>query len=94
MSQSRKLHAHYAPVVFGLLTSATFALIMSGVLLLVNRGLVPGFIALWMRSFGIAFIVAFPTSLIVIPIIRRVVGTIVDNPNPHVKPEVPDGASR
>jgi hypothetical protein len=55
---------------------------MSGVLLLVNRGFVAGFFTLWLRSFGIAFAVAFPTSMIVVPLARRLVGVIVETP-PH-----------
>lgn len=74
---SRKLDACYGPPLVGVLTSATLALIMSGALLLVNRGLVPGFVTLWMRSFGVAFLVAFPTSMVVVPLVRRVVGAMV-----------------
>lgn len=76
----QKLDARYGPPLAGLLTSATFALVMSGVLLLVNRGPVPDFFMVWMRSFGIAFLVAFPTSLVVVPLIRRFVALVVDTP--------------
>lgn len=92
--QKRKLASRYAPVVFGLLTSATFALIMSGMLLLVNPGFLPGFLTLWMRSFGVAFAVAFPTLVIVVSLIRRLVATIVGNPNPDAKPAAPGAKGR
>lgn len=35
---------------------------------------VPGFLHLWMRSFGVAFL----TSMAVVPLVRRVVGALVD----------------
>lgn len=85
----RKLDARFAPVLFGVFTSATFALIMSGVLLLVNRGLVENFIGLWMRNFVVAFLVAFPTSIVVVPLVRRVVASIVEAPRPSSRGNSP-----
>ncbi|MGQ9538934.1 MAG: DUF2798 domain-containing protein [Candidatus Bathycorpusculaceae bacterium] len=43
------------------------------VLTLINLGLVPGFPLMWLRAFLIGFAVSFPTSLAVIPLVKRIV---------------------
>ena len=91
--RKRKLDARYAQPLIGLLTSATFALIMSGVLLVVNRGVVPSFFMIWMRSFGVAFLVAFPTSMVIVPLIRRLVAQVVELPQPQ-RPPPQDAVNR
>ncbi|MEM0356869.1 MAG: DUF2798 domain-containing protein [Candidatus Bathyarchaeia archaeon] len=46
---------------------------MSLVLTLINLGLVPDFPTKWFRAFLIGFAVSFPTSLVIIPAVRRIV---------------------
>jgi hypothetical protein len=49
---------------------------ISFVLTLINAGLRSDFLFVWIRGFTIGFIVALPISLIVVPIMRRVVDRI------------------
>jgi len=51
--------------------------IMSGVVSFVNMGLVDNFLKIWTGAFLKAFVVAFPSVLIVVPIVRRLVKKIV-----------------
>ena len=51
--------------------------IMSGVVSFVNMGLVDNFLHIWAGAFVKAFVVAFPSVLIVVPIVRRLVKKIV-----------------
>jgi hypothetical protein len=48
---------------------------MSLTLTLVNVGF-DGFLEKWPRAFIIGFIVSLPTSLIIIPIVRKIVGKL------------------
>jgi len=49
---------------------------MSIVLTLINLGFVSGFWEKWLRAFAIGFIVSFPTSVLIIPIVRRIVNKL------------------
>ena len=82
----RKLHPRHLPLVFAFIMSATFAFIMSGVLTAFNLGLVPGFLGLWMRNYAVAWVVAFPTALVVVPIVRRLVAMVVATPSDQGRP--------
>ena len=42
----------------------------------INYGFVNDFIARWMRGWGLSFIVAFPTVLIIMPTIRKTIAKI------------------
>ena len=53
--------------------SLTMSFSISFVLTLINAGLIPDFLSVWMRSFTIGFIVALPIALIVVPIMQKVV---------------------
>ncbi len=53
--------------------SLTMSLSISFVLTLINAGLIPDFLTVWMRGFTIGFIVALPIALIVVPIMQKVV---------------------
>jgi hypothetical protein len=47
----------------------TFVVVL--VTTLVNYGTGPGFLVRWMRGWGLALIVAFPTVLVIMPIIKK-----------------------
>ncbi|MBC8443962.1 DUF2798 domain-containing protein [Candidatus Woesearchaeota archaeon] len=52
------------------------SLIMSFVLTLINVGWVPHFFMIWLKSFGISFAVALPISLVIVPLIRKLLDRI------------------
>lgn len=79
-SNSRKLPARYIGVVQPFILSIFMSFIVSGVATLKNVGLSPDFFLSWMSAWGISWIIAFPTLLIVFPMVRRIVGMIVDLP--------------
>ena len=76
-----KIPYKFTPVVFAFLMSMLMAFIMSALLTLVNLGPVPDFLAKWMGAFPIAWICAFPTVLVVSPIVRRLVAHFVEPPS-------------
>lgn len=62
-----------APVVFGLLLSGFMSLIVSGVATLRALGVVPGFFGLWMSAWVSSWLIAFPSVLVIAPVVRRLV---------------------
>lgn len=61
----------YEHYLFGFLMSIKMSIIMSGVITYINLGLANHFAALWFNAWWRAFIVAFPTILLVGPVVRR-----------------------
>ncbi len=58
--------------------SLLMSCIMSLVISIFNVGLVEGIISIWLKAWGFGFVVAFPTIIIVSPIVRKLVNTVVD----------------
>jgi hypothetical protein len=52
---------------------------MSFVITLFNVGLIDGILIKWLKAWGFAFMVAFPTVLIIGPIVRRLVALLIDD---------------
>ena len=75
-----KIPAKHTQIVFAFFMSLMMAFIMSGVLTLANLGPIPGFFGKWMHGFGVAWICAFPTVLLVAPIARRLVAAVIETP--------------
>lgn len=67
------MHPRYAPLLFGFLVSGTMSLMVSGIATLRAAGHVDGFVGLWMSAWIPSWMVAFPTILVVGPIMRRFV---------------------
>jgi len=64
-------------ILFPFFMALTMAFIMSGVLIFINLGLVNNFIHIWMKSFFIAFSVAFPTAIFITPIVQKIVKKVM-----------------
>ncbi len=72
----------HAPTLLALFTSLFMSLLMSGVITLINLGAVEGFFLIWMRAFVMAFAIAFPAILLVLPLARRLVHLLTTEPLP------------
>lgn len=73
-----KLPARYATVVMPLLLSLLMTFIVSLISTWRSLGLVPHFVGLWMQAWGLSWLVAFPTLLGVLPLVRRLTAALVD----------------
>jgi hypothetical protein len=73
----RKLPARYASIVLPLLLSIFMTFLVSLVSTLRGIGLAPNMIQVWLEAWAISWVVAFPTLLVVLPIVRRATNAIV-----------------
>lgn len=62
-----------APIVFGLLLSGLMSLIVSGVSVGLAVAQIQEFVALWPGAWLSSWVIAFPTVLVVAPLVRRLV---------------------
>lgn len=72
-----KLPARYASLVTPLLLSIVMTCIVSAISTLRGIGLVQHFVRIWLGAWLISWIIAFPTLLLVMPIVRRATARIV-----------------
>ncbi|HTR86855.1 MAG TPA: DUF2798 domain-containing protein [Reyranella sp.] len=61
-------------------TTVFMTFLVSGVATWRALGWVPGMVQTWMTSWGIAWLVAFPTMLVMMPIVRRWLARIIEEP--------------
>lgn len=74
----RKLPARYAGIVMPLLLSVLMTCIVSLISTWRGIGFVPHFLRLWLGAWGLSWLVAFPTLLLVLPLVRRATAALVE----------------
>jgi hypothetical protein len=72
-----KLPPRYASVVMPLLLSVLMTFIVSGISAFKSIGFTPQFVQVWMGAWGMSWLVAFPTTLVVLPLVRRITMMVV-----------------
>ncbi|MFG1418857.1 DUF2798 domain-containing protein [Xanthobacter sp. V0B-10] len=76
----RRLPARYAGFVMPLVLSVLMTLVVSAVATAHGFGLTADFLAVWPGAWGLSWLVAFPTLLLVLPLVRRIVALVVEVP--------------
>lgn len=77
---TNKLPTKVFQPLFGLFMACFMSFLMSGAITAINLGVPPDFLARWMRSWGIAFLLAYPAILIVAPLARQLTLRFVESP--------------
>jgi len=73
-----KIHARYSNVLFGGMLSLIMVSIISCVVVIATHGLSADFPSHWLKGFATAWPVAFPTVLVVAPLVRKIVVKLTD----------------
>ena len=74
-----------ANILFGFILSALMSFLVSGIAILRNAGLDDTFLSMWMEAWLPSWLIAFPTVLVVAPLMRRLVGMLVTAPAAQVR---------
>ncbi|WP_032113151.1 DUF2798 domain-containing protein [Candidatus Paracaedibacter symbiosus] len=77
----KKIPARYLGIVMPFILSFFISGIISAILTIKNGGFQSGVFFIWLSSWGLAWSIAFPSVLIMLPIVRRFVGLIVEPTN-------------
>ena len=81
MTTTRKrgrLPARYAAIVSPLVLSLLMTFIVSFISTLKSLGFHASLPSIWMSAWGLSWLVAFPTLLMVLPAVRRIVGWLCE----------------
>jgi Protein of unknown function (DUF2798) len=76
----QKLPARYHWLVLPMVMTAIMTCVISGISIARLRGIGDGFVEAWLPSWGLSWIVAFPVLIAIMPVVRRVVGLLVEMP--------------
>ncbi|MBN9581434.1 MAG: DUF2798 domain-containing protein [Afipia sp.] len=77
-----KLPARYAAIIMPLVLSVLMTFVVSAISTLKSLGPTPLFLSTWPVAWALSWLVAFPTLLAVLPLVRRIVTWIVHPPSP------------
>lgn len=75
-----KIPHRYHTVVMPFFLSIMMTFIISGISTLMGIGLSPAFLSKWMAAWGLSWLIAFPTLLMVLPLVRRLTALVVAPP--------------
>jgi hypothetical protein len=75
------LHTRYSAVVMPFFLSIIMTCVISLVSTLRGVGLVPGLLSFWLGSWALSWVIAFPTLLVVLPLVRKVTFAFVQMPH-------------
>lgn len=77
-----RLPARYAPILGLVILSVFMTCIVSGISTLRSIGFTPAFFNVWPVAWAMSWCVAFPTLLVVTPLVNRIVAGLVADPPP------------
>lgn len=72
-----KLPARFAGVIMPFLLSVFMTCIVSMISTLSGVGLATHFVKIWLAAWGLSWLVAFPTLLVVLPLVKRLTAALV-----------------
>jgi hypothetical protein len=73
-----KLPLKYAGILIPFFLSCLMSAIISMINMIKNLGFVDGFFGLWASAWLVSWMFAFPIVLVLLPMVRRLVGLLVD----------------
>lgn len=76
----QKLPARYAAFVLPFILSLLMTFVISGVSTLMSLGPTPAFVSTWPAAWALSWVVAFPTLVALLPVVRRIVALVVEPP--------------
>lgn len=74
-----KISRKFYTIIFATLVAILMSIFMSFVLTAVNIGFPDFFLAAWMKSLGLGFVVALPVSMLVIPLVRKIIHPLFES---------------
>lgn len=77
----KRLPARYATLLLPLILSILMSGLVSLIATLHGVGAVEGFLGIWLGAWRVSWLIAFPSLLVVLPIVRRIVGLLVEPAN-------------
>ncbi|CAI3804093.1 DUF2798 domain-containing protein [Rheinheimera sp. MM224] len=72
--------SRFSPYVFSFFMSLLMSGVMSFCITTLNLGWVNNLLLLWLQAWSAAFVIAFPTIVLVTPLVRKLVTLVISTP--------------
>jgi hypothetical protein len=72
------IHSKYTPHVFSFFMALLMSGIMSFVISAFNMGLADSIFLIWLKAWLLAFVIAFPTIILVTPLVKKLVFLVIN----------------
>lgn len=69
----------YSNLIFAFFMGLMMSGLMSFVISLLNIGWIEGIWVIWLKSWSIAFFIAFPAIVVIAPVVRKLVAVLVSD---------------
>ncbi|MCA0425008.1 MAG: DUF2798 domain-containing protein [Proteobacteria bacterium] len=76
----RKIPARFTWLVMPAIMALMMTFVVSGISTFRILGLVPGFVREWMGAWVLSYLIAYPTLLVVLPIVKHAMVAIMEPP--------------
>lgn len=76
----RKLPARYAGIVMPFILSVFMTCVVSFISTVRGIGLADNLLQVWLGAWGVSWLLAFPALLMILPVVRRLTGLLVEAP--------------
>lgn len=76
----RKLPARAQVILTPMILSLLMSGVVSAVATVAATGLAPGVAGHILHAWGLSYLIACPTAIVVLPLVRRIVGLLVESP--------------
>lgn len=73
-----KLPVRYAAYVMPFVLSIFMSAVVSFIATLRAAGFSDGLMTQWLGAWGLSWVIAFPTLLVIMPVVRKIVGAVVE----------------
>jgi len=80
VNKRRRLPARYASIVMPFLLSLLMTSLVSFISTARSVGIAPELLRLWPGNWALSWLVAFPVTLVVLPVVRKLTAALVDAP--------------
>jgi Protein of unknown function (DUF2798) len=68
----------HAPHAFSFFMALLMSCLMSFIISTFNVGLINDILFIWLKAWALAFVIAFPTIILITPLVRKLVTIVVD----------------
>jgi hypothetical protein len=80
----KRLPARYGAVLMPLVLSIFMTAIVSFIATVKTVGMAEDIVMLWLAAWEMSWLIAFPTLLVVLPVVRRIVALVVEPHSPQM----------
>lgn len=77
------IHKKYQFIISSFFMALFMSVVISFVFCVIDIGITSGLLFTWLKKTGVSFVIAFPTAVIMSPIVQKIVSLVITKPVHH-----------